>query len=192
MQKLLLLDLDGILVDLQRALLKLLKANHSYDEICYYEFFDTEYPHWRALTSTPEFWATLPKTPEFEELVTGIQNIVKHPSNLVICTHAVRVSGCTEGKYEWIARNLGKSFAKNVMVTNCKYAAAKGNVLVDDADHNVDNFRKWGGKACLFPRPWNRRHHDRRIPPESRFSSFVPRYTDVPKFLAEVEKAWVS
>lgn len=36
--------------------------------------------------------------------------------------------------------------------------AKPGQILIDDADHNVEAFRSADGEAILVPRPWNKGH----------------------------------
>jgi 5'(3')-deoxyribonucleotidase len=151
------LDLDGVLVDLHRPLLKLLGSKHTYEDINFYKFFDKNYPGWYSVVSTPEFWANLPFTPEAEKLLTGIQDVVQYADNIVICTSPIKVNGCTEGKFRWIEKNLGRAY-KNIMVTTAKHIGARGDLLVDDHDENCNVFLKHGGIPLLVPAPWNTLH----------------------------------
>lgn len=153
----LLLDLDGVIADLHRPLLKLLGAKHTYEDITYWNFFDDKYPNWREVTADPNFWANLPYTPEARELITGLQDIAGHPDHIIICTAPTGAKGCIDGKIEWVNRNLWKTAARDMLLTFSKRVAAKGNVLVDDSDDNCNKFIKAGGKACLVAAPWNQR-----------------------------------
>ena len=36
--------------------------------------------------------------------------------------------------------------------------ARPDQLLIDDNDTNIDNFRDRGGHGILFPQPWNRNH----------------------------------
>lgn len=178
----LLLDLDGVIADLHRPLLALYGNLHRYTDITYWNFFDDKYPDWRVATANPTFWATLPQTPEFHSLVTGIQNIVKHPECLYICTSPTGASGCIDGKIAWVERNLGRQAVKNVIISVNKGVSSRGNVLIDDSDHNCAEAVKNGGTGLLVPRPWN----------GSRISCFKDGTFDVFNLLESLRMTWES
>jgi hypothetical protein len=62
-------------------------------------------------------------------------------------------------------RHLGRSF-RDFLIGPSKHLLAKPDVaLIDDRHGNVRSFREHGGRAVLFPQPWNANHHvEDRLP----------------------------
>jgi len=68
------------------------------------------------------------------------------------------------GKMAWLDRELGRRYGQDHWTdyhfTHAKAELATPNrILIDDSDRNCDEFRAAGGRAILFPRPWNREFH---------------------------------
>lgn len=60
------------------------------------------------------------------------------------------------GKLKWMKRFTGDDEFRNYLVGPQKFlCAAPGNVLVDDADKNVQAFVEAGGMAITMPSVWN-------------------------------------
>jgi hypothetical protein len=62
------------------------------------------------------------------------------------------------GKFLWLERWKGRPFHEYILTPKKHLLASKTAVLVDDHEDQVDAFRKAGGLAILFPRPWNSHH----------------------------------
>ena len=66
--------------------------------------------------------------------------------------------GCPAGKVSWLHSHLGSHF-RDFLIGHQKFLCAKHDVvLIDDSDHNVEQFRAHGGQAILFPQIWNSNH----------------------------------
>jgi hypothetical protein len=62
-----------------------------------------------------------------------------------------------DGKKQWIRRYLPEEMWNNYLIGPPKHLCASPDaLLIDDVEENVDKFRAYGGRAVLFPRPWNR------------------------------------
>jgi len=65
---------------------------------------------------------------------------------------------CLSGKLSWLQRRFGKQFGNYAFVRQKHLLANQNAILVDDSKVHVDEFIKAGGKAVLFPMPWNKSH----------------------------------
>jgi len=89
-------------------------------------------------------------------------NDVRRYGHVIILTASPLHPGLAASKVEWIKKHLG---AVPVMTTcgnrDVRPAYLKGllagpeSVLIDDSDDNTEVFRRNGGRAILFPQPWN-------------------------------------
>lgn len=59
-----------------------------------------------------------------------------------------------EAKYEWIEKYL-PYFPKNHIIVCSSKFMIKGDYLLDDGMHNIEDFAKAGGKVVVFNRPHN-------------------------------------
>ena len=136
-----------------------------YDIVAVHNSFDvmpvTEKQFWDRLGR--EFWESVPVSPEKDWFIgeavkaVGEQNVFLLTA--IPCEDDVPNPSYVEGKLAWISANLPKFLQRQTAITHAKYmCAAKGHLLVDDADHNVEPFIEAGGEACLVPKPWNKHH----------------------------------
>jgi 5'(3')-deoxyribonucleotidase len=106
-----------------------------------------------------EFWRNLEQYPWADDLVSLVERAVGL-ENMAFCTSPAHQVGCMEGKIGWckeyypsapviITRSVPRQSAPK------HFLAHPDVVLIDDYDKNVDTFREHGGKAILFPMPWN-------------------------------------
>jgi hypothetical protein len=118
------------------------------------------YPEQNFLPFTyKSFWNCFdedaPASDEFSMLLDlSIRFVGSH--NVCVLTRPVPFPGCLEGKRQWIRRHLPKTMEHNYLMGEPKYhCASSGALLIDDVQENVNKFRALGGRAILFPRPWN-------------------------------------
>lgn len=67
-------------------------------------------------------------------------------------------SGACVGKGRWICEHFPNLTRRLVLVFDKLCLASPENILVDDRESAVTRFRASGGKAVLFPAPWNDRY----------------------------------
>lgn len=156
-----LLDADGVFVDLHPELAKVHNFKmEDWKPGCY--DIEESFPHistkelWEHPSiKHPEFWADLPRTPWADELMEFI--LSKFPKDQIcFLTMPVLDPQCAAGKMKWFKRHY-PSF-KFLIGTSKKFCAGPGKWLLDDSDKNVTEFNKHGGKGILFPRVWNNLH----------------------------------
>lgn len=101
------------------------------------------------------FWATVPPSAEFPYLIGWCESLVGQ-ENVCLLTSPTIDPDCLAGKLEWIHNFCPKWLHRQFLVGPRKrFCAHSEALLIDDADKNVDEFRDWGGRALLVPRPWN-------------------------------------
>ena len=157
-----LLDLDGVIVDFVRGVLKY----HNRPDISYGDI------QWNLENMvrpdlTPEqfwdslgydFWLNLPFTPTGPALFAGLASLVG-TENILICTSPCRTPGSIEGKIEWLRINM-PTMQRNFMVTPKKeFAASQDRILLDDNDPNIEKFAEAGGLTVQIAQPWNSGHY---------------------------------
>lgn len=62
---------------------------------------------------------------------------------------------CVEAKCQWIKQYLPFFSEERFIVCRRKYMI-KGDFLLDDGMHNIEDFAKWGGIPIIFERPHNK------------------------------------
>lgn len=87
-----------------------------------------------------EWWATLPKTPEADDLITALSD-----HKIIICTKTCS-EFCTQGKATWLAQYYPK--LDHMIVTTKEHLTG---VIIDD--HPA---LKFAGTQIMWPQPYNR------------------------------------
>lgn len=105
---------------------------------------------WRAVDDAgPDFFRKLRPYPWALDLYAACDELVP----VVLMTTAISPQAAM-GKMQWM--NKWFPDAKRHAITPCKHHFARRNaLLIDDAEHNVESFKKHGGQAYLWPMPWN-------------------------------------
>jgi len=157
MNKLIFLDMDGVIVNLQEAVHQL----HGFDVNCAFhrrELGMTQEQLW-SKTDTA-WWANL-KWMEDGRTVLALCEDAVGAENVVICTTPAEWPGAAEGKLRWIEQQI-PNYARRFLLTPNKSWAANGRtLLIDDTEANVSDFHSAGGASLLCPRPWNiMAHHE--------------------------------
>lgn len=157
----LLVDMDGVLVDFVTAALRLhgrmdVEENWpagTWDFPTVLGISDREF--WHPIHEAgAEFWASLTSYPWCDELLS----LIADSGNWSILTSPSHDPYCSAGKIRWLQERFGRGF-RNFLVGPPKWLCARPDqLLIDDNDSNVRNFRARGGQAILFPQPWNENH----------------------------------
>lgn len=107
---------------------------------------------WKAIDKTEsEFWLNLEKYDYADELV----DYSLSKGQVFFLTSPSRNPYCLSGKAMWLQRHFPK-LTRKVIYTPAKYlCAAPNRILVDDSLHKVKPFIDHGGRAVLFPQPYN-------------------------------------
>lgn len=153
------LDMDGVLCDFVGAALRVHKRMDALDAWPKGEWDIAnvlgvkEHEFWARIDYHGEhFWADLQPYPWMNGLVKMLSC---YSIPIMIASSPSYDPYSAAGKLLWLDRYLPQ-FRRRYFFGGAKHLlASPWAVLIDDNDKNVDEFRKSGGKAVLFPQPWN-------------------------------------
>ena len=156
-----LLDMDGVLCDLQPEIGKLFGFREADVERLWrrgqymiHAGLDLDEAEvWRRMAAAgEEFWSEMPETPWARKLYDGARAL----GDVYFATAPTQEPHSASGKLKWLQQFVGDKGMRNFMMGAPKHLCAKPNVaLVDDSDENIYAFMKAGGHGVLFPRAWN-------------------------------------
>jgi len=125
-----------------------------------------------------EWWAKSELSDEALAIIDRCASLVGR-KNVCLLTSPTRDPDCVAGKLEWIQQKLPPWLHRQFLIGPRKhFCAREDHLLVDDADHNVRDFRKHGGQAILVPRPWNTNYdlaHETMLYVHTRFNQLEER-----------------
>lgn len=161
------IDLDGVLVDFASEACRL-HGRPDFPETGFAAwpkgewnmakvFGITDDEFWRLIDSYgEEFWFDLEPYPWMGDLLDNM------PAPFTIATSPSNLPACASGKVKWMRHHLGRrsgrQFRDFLIGPQKHLLAGFGTVLIDDNDKKVSEFREAGGRAILFPQPWNANH----------------------------------
>ena len=160
--------MDGVLVDLVRhTYRRILPADKIEEAYTLTDNWDAISTAIEAITGKPfsdadlqafwaeqgqEFWATVPWSTHGKRLFQLCNNYAP----VVLMTTPTHEPSSAAGKMEWINRNMDVQWKRRYAFSPCKHHMAHpGAILVDDGEHNYNNFTREGGECFLWPQPWN-------------------------------------
>jgi 5'(3')-deoxyribonucleotidase len=154
-----LLDMDGVLADFVGGICRAHDRSNPFDDPANrgrYEMTDiwgiSATQFWKP--ADEEFWANLEPTPEASEVVRLAVETVGI-DNVCILSSPRSDPHCIPGKIRWIKRHFPELDRRYLFGPRKEFCAGLGRTLIDDYDVNVTGFYNAGGRALLFPRPWN-------------------------------------
>lgn len=153
MKPIVLLDMDGVLVHKNQVLLDQLNEKYG-TEFEKHDILDFHYNfmshaqknYMYHLWNQPDIYDDYELAQEDMLALDALRSFAR----VMVCT--APLEGHIQGKYSWARRYFGKN---DIVLTHDK-AMVRGDILVDDAIHNLEAFP---GKAITFTQPWNL-HYD--------------------------------
>jgi len=167
--KTIILDMDGVMVDLLKGLSKIIGLDMS-------KYPLGEYDLWKAFPQQmkgfswddlgEDFWANLEPTAEASQIMEMI-----HGHNSFIFTCPINfydgklIKGCIEGKLRWLEKHMPEHYKNELYLfgRHKHFITTQNTILIDDNNEYVKEFSSAGGKAILFPRIWNSEHENADI-----------------------------
>lgn len=173
-------DIDGVLANFVDAALRIHQCKNPWQtnpkNLGHYDLPNllamTPNEFWEP-TNNHEFWANLAVLQDGLSLINFLEE--NFPEDKIYLATAPTLSEfCSSGKHEWVAKNFPR-YTRKLFIGAAKevFATIPGALLIDDADVNVSKFVSSGGKAILWPQPWNSAHEYMATSNEYFTSCFV-------------------
>lgn len=163
MLNLLVLDIDGVLSNFEESAMKAMGITK---EVLYTKvkpgewsmnkpFMDDD-AFWECINAVPDFWETLPKYDDADDLVKVCE---KHfDKQIIVVTTPPRNPSAYAGKAMWMQNNFPKLY-RRTLIGPCKHMLGHSKaVLVDDYELNCSKFQEAGGHFVLVPGRCNKYH----------------------------------
>jgi 5'(3')-deoxyribonucleotidase len=153
-----LLDMDGVTVQCVQAMLRLHgcedrmatwpKGEYALEDVC-----GVDRPTFWAKVeeASPDIWIDMEEYPYFDAMVKELTEC----GEVFFLSSPGWSAASAQGKIIWLQNRFGRAF-RHYVLTNQKHLLARPDaILVDDFGRNCEAFREGGGRAVLYPRPWN-------------------------------------
>lgn len=206
MERILYVDLDGVLVDFIGGWMD----HHSIENrkpVTKWNFGEDygldRKDFYKSITSLPiSFWSNLNPTTWAFELLRYLQQSLSQAMDSFGCDKIMFLShsvseDCRIGKQLWVNKHFPQLGDSLITVSDSKLKAKFANencTLIDDKFENCVDFAKSGGRSFLFARPWNRGMACKKIEviffPFSTLDQSDKRYTDSWTKFGAVERVW--
>lgn len=158
-------DMDGVVADFVGAALPLF---NEYDTIEFWSQNKGKYDiagilglsqkeFWDRIEIQPYFWEDILVYPEAGELVNICERYVGK-DNIYFLSSPCMSDKCFSGKFNWIETHFPEYKNRLILCNDKHHFASPNKILIDDSESKVNNFRHHGGKAYLWPKPWNFLH----------------------------------
>ena len=151
-----LLDMDGVLKDFVSAAIRANGYCFSHDDVNQWSLWEiagaTSLEFWANINGDEGFWSSMAEYDWWIELIEMVNAV---DPNFSFCTTPSHCPSAASGKLSWLQSHFGPKFGNYVLTPQKHLLARPANLLIDDSDSNVKDFRAAGGNAILFPQPWN-------------------------------------
>lgn len=126
----------------------------------------------RSCIRYPDFYNDLEPV---EGAIEGVKKLIDDGHDVVIVSAVPRCGGISyHGKCHWL-REYMPYFKLDNFIACSRKDVVLGDVLLDDAGHNIEKYMKTGRMAVLFDQPWNQHVTDftRRAKGWPEFLKFI-------------------
>jgi len=166
--KIILIDMDGVLADFERGFLEAYTAKYPQRESISLEnrttfYIREQYPKQyakdvEAIYLAPGFIRNLPPIPG---TIKALQEMQELKLNAFICTSSLYPHDhCVGEKYDWVLHHLGNYWVKRIIVTKDK-TLVRGDYLIDDKPKHTGLLTPtW--EHIYYDAPYNRAITSRR------------------------------
>lgn len=168
-KKRILVDCDGVMADFSSAYLNVLEEvtgrQTYYEQITSFHFeeciatAEEDAECWRRIKARPGFVLSLSPEQGLLQLESALA-LLRELGQVVCVTSPVWGSSWADERYKWLT---GFGFDKRTIVFASDKSHVHGDVLIDDAIHNLDEWHfehaQWGGRTVCINQPWNARPH---------------------------------
>lgn len=153
-----LLDVDGVLADFSGELLRWVGPQYTRAQLTEWDLtkalgIENRQHLFDEYASEPGFCESLPVLEGAQDFVEELRKV----ADVVIVTSPYSAARLwTFERLRWLERHFGIS-KYDVIFAKRKYLV-KGDVMIDDGPHNIDEFVNRGGRGLLIDQPWNHAH----------------------------------
>lgn len=106
-----------------------------------------------------DFWANLLPYPYARDFYDHCVDIAP----TYILSSPTYDASSLSGKIRWLHNMFGREFRNYILTSKKEMCARDCHILIDDHIINVERFREHGGKAILWPTPFNSRHEEAHV-----------------------------
>lgn len=154
-------DLDGIVADLLTPWLE--AYNDLYDDsleihhVLSWDIHKYVKPECGkkiyGLIGEPNFYN---RVPALDGAVEGVNQLIADGHEIFMCSAVAVAPGQTPGKYQWVERNFPNFDPHRLVMCSHKYLL-HGDVIIDDASHNILDYKKHHpeAQAVAIKYPYN-------------------------------------
>ena len=152
--------MDGVIVNFVEGVIDLYRVTHDRDEVSISDIHDYnihryfgehDAAFWEKIAKAELFWERLNPTPFLDDVLALVD-----PFDTCILSSPCKDGKCLQGKYNWIQKHMPAKYHRKFLIGPAKeFCAASNNLLIDDHEDNCEKFVAAGGRAILFPAPWN-------------------------------------
>lgn len=154
------LDLDGVLVNFHKGVCDQFGEEWSYKP----EFSIMDF--WELFGVTREdvmsqctawFWENLEWMHDGKDILSSVLACFKLDQIYILTNPVIGGTDTATGKMDWILREIPEFYNRTILTCAPKGLLASGPdvLLIDDFDHNIEDFQRSGGQTIQVPRPWN-------------------------------------
>ncbi len=154
--KTLLLDVDGVLANFIGGIIQTHGWPFTHKEFNCWDYHRThgytDEEMWEP-TKDGKWWLGLDPYDHAADLLAKL----RETHNIIFCTAPNSDATCASQKIQWLEKHgFMEPGSGDYQIGKHKHLnAMSGCVLIDDSDENVWRYRHAGGRAILFPQPWN-------------------------------------
>lgn len=148
------IDMDGVLSDFAGSVMREFGLSHcdcrgrgDIKEIC-----GIDKSKLISICDPTSFWVELGILEDAKEIVNLVK---KYTSRVALLSDPGVFLGAPYGKHIWLQRHFPDLVDLLILTPSKKLVAHKDAILIEDYDHNIEQFRAAGGAAIMVPRPWN-------------------------------------
>ena len=148
------LDMDGVIVDLVQSVKNHYGLPHHEDTWEIHSWYGMkEEGFWEAFENH-DWWANLPAFNGWKEFY---DELIRLSGQVMILSKPSTNPQSLSGKVAWLQKHFGGDTFKNFVFTKHKHLLARSwsDILIDDSDANIDEFRLAGGTGIVCPRSYN-------------------------------------
>lgn len=139
-------DMDGVLCDFDKKCRSVFDINPNESSREYSKRIGTN-KYWKKIRETENFWSSIEPISDSISMWEKLSKICGE-DNITILSSPDKDPKCIEGKNEWINTHLGHN-TKRIFDTNKKKYSKHGHLLIDDLEHQIEDWITGGGFGIL-------------------------------------------